>query len=181
MVTVVARVIRLTWVVSVALALVALIAIGVAVALIIGRAPTGAASTTSPSPLALGTPAQVGSMRTTATAVRIVPTDPSHLPSANTEFIAVSVQMTDIGSAAVAYSMNDFALRDQAGIMYSPDIAASSLNGVAMMPIQQMMQPGRRMTGSLVFEIPMSDHTATLLWQPSAGGVQGAASWMMSI
>ncbi len=181
MVTLVVRVIRLTWVTLVVVALLALVGIGVATALIIGRAPGGATAATATAPLALGTPARLGSMQATITSVRIVPTDPSHLPSANAEFIAVSVQMANIGSAAAAYRMDDFAVRDQAGIMYSPDIAGSSLNGVAMTPTQRMMQPGSHIAGAIVFEIPMSDHTATLLWQPATGAMSGAAAWAISI
>jgi len=181
MVTLVVRVIRLTWVALVVVALLALIAIGVATALIIGRTPTGSAPTTSTAPLALGTSARIGSMQTTVTSVRVVPTDPSHLPSANAEFIAVSIQMMDTGMAAVAFNVNDFALRDQAGNMFAPDIAGSSVNGVAALPSQMMMQPGRRISGEIVFEPPISDHAATLLWQPSASATGGAASWALTM
>jgi len=181
MVTLVVRVLRLTWVVSIALALVALLAVGVAAAVIVGRAPTGAASAISTAPHAVGMSARLGSMQTTITSVRIVPTDPSHLPSANAEFIAVSVKMAAIGSATVLYSVNDFAMRDQAGNMFAPDIAGSSLSGVNALPNQGMMQPGRHISGTIVFEAPMSDHTATLLWQPSIVAAKGAASWTLSL
>lgn len=175
------RGIRLAWVVVVILAVLALVAIGVATGFALGRAPSGGASSSSTSILALGTPAQIGSTQATAASVRIVPIDHSHMPSANAEFIAVSMRLANMGNGAAAYSMNDFVVRDQAGNVFEPDPAASSLGGVNAMPTQMMMQPGGRMSGEIVFEMPMSDHAATLIWQPSVSSTGDAASWAITM
>lgn len=170
----IARILRLGWVGGILLTLVALIGVGVVIAVVLARPPSGS-GTAVPTGTASST-----TVRVSVTATRILPIDPSHLPPANHEFVAIAVELTDTGSTDVAYSVNDFLLRDQAGNTFDPDPGAASLAGVSALPVQGTLQPGRRRTGELVFEIPMSDHAATLLWQPAAGQAGGNATWLLT-
>lgn len=79
------------------------------------------------------------------------------------------VRVTNRGSTPVTYRLSDFLLRDQAGTAFDPDPGAAGLASASALPLQGSLQPGASRAGELVFEVPMSDHSATLVWQPSVG------------
>lgn len=166
--TLFARILRLGWLGSILLTLVAVAVIGIAVVVSIARPAAGTPTATAPS---RHMPFSV-SVTTTA---QVVPTDLSHRPAAYHEFIAVTVQLTNTGASTVDYDVSAFLLRDHEGNTFSPDPAGSSLVGAGALPLYGTLKPGEHSRGALVFAVPMSDHTATLLW-PLAG-----ASWMLSI
>ena len=172
--TLIVRILRVGWISGSLLAVVAVVALGVAIAL----AATGP---TAKRASALPTNALREPMRVSVTKARILPIDLSHLPAAQQEFVAIDVQLANSGSTSAAYSVDSFRLRDQAGVTFSPDTGAAYLIGAAALPLRGTLQPGERRTGSLVFQLPMSDHTATLLWQPDAATSSATASWTLSI
>lgn len=180
MVVRVARVIRVTWIAGLALALLALAAIGIAVAVVlIGAQVQPGAS--SPSPHMLGSSVRLGPMEATVTSVRILPVDLSHRPAANHEFVAVSVQLVNTSQSAVPYSISDFVLQDQAGTVFNADVGGSILVGDSALPNQGAIRSRGKIAGQIVFEAPMSDHTATLHWQPGAASGDGEAIWQLNV
>jgi hypothetical protein len=104
----------------------------------------------------------------------VVPTDVSHRPASDHEFIAVDVQLTNASSKALNYSVSQFVMRDQTGSTFDPDPDGSYLIGATALPVQGTLPPGARQGGEIVFEVPLSDHAAALVWQPTQ------ASWEVS-
>lgn len=178
MVVRVARVMRVTWIAGLALALLALavIGIGVAVVLFEARAQPGDAS---PSPRMLGSSVRLGPVEATVTSVRILPVDLSHRPAANHQFVAVSVRLVNTSQSAIPYSINDFVLQDRAENVINADIGGSILIGNDALPGQGSIPSGDKITGDIVFDAPMSDHAATVRWQPGAASSDGEAIWRL--
>lgn len=176
----VVRVMRFAWIVGIALALLALVVIGIGIAQALATAQTHPGDGGSQPPAhMLGTSARLGPMQATATAVRILPVDLSHLPAANHEFVAVSVRLVNVSQVSVTYGVSDFALRDQAGDMINADVGGSALIGSAALPTQGTIPSGGSIVGEIVFEVPMSDHATTLLWQPAAASGDSVATWRL--
>lgn len=172
--TLIVRFLRVGWIGGILLAVVALVALGVAIAL----------AATGPTAKKVGAPptnAPIEPIRVSVTKAHILPIDPSHLPATQQEFVAIDVQLANSSSTTADYSVDSFRLRDQAGVTFSPDTGAAYLIGAAALPLRGTLQPGERRTGSLVFQLPMSDHTVTLLWQPDAATSSATASWTLSI
>ena len=155
------RILRFGWLGAVILTLLATVGIGVAAVVEVSH-PSHNASAAGPT-------AQRSPLSVSVTGVRILPSDPSHRPAANHEFVAIGVQLTDTGSTAVAYDISDFLLRDQAGNVFDADPDGAYLIGSSAVPVQGTLQPGVRRSGEIVFEVPMSDHGAMLLWQLATG------------
>ena len=180
MVVRVVRVMRFAWIAGIALALLALVVIGIGIAQVLVTAQTRLGSgNASPSAHMLGTSARLGSMVATVTAVRILPIDLGHRPAANHEFVAISVRLVNVNQVAEDYGVSDFALRDQAGDTVNPDIGGSALIGTAALPNKGTIAPGGGTAGEIVFEVPMSNHAAMLLWQPTAAPDDGTAAWRL--
>lgn len=168
------HILRIGWVSGVLLAVVALAALGVALVFAATSQPAGKTSAPSASaPRELITVSLAGA--------RILPIDPSHLPAAQEEFVAVNIRFVNSGAVSSAYSMDSFRLRDLAGVTFSPDTAATYLVGASALPLQGTLQAGERRAGNLVFQIPISDHTATLLWLPDPASDTAVASWPLSL
>lgn len=159
------------------LGLVALIAIGVAVAVTLAGARPPASSNT----LRSAAPASTITITVPDTSVQILPTDPSHRPAPAHEFVAVAVQLANTGQTPATYAVTDFALHDQEGNTLAADPAGSTLLGAAPLPAQGTLQPGERRSGEIVFEVPMSDHSAILLWRPEGATPAGTVSWRLTI
>lgn len=179
MVVRVARVVRLTWIASIALALLALVVIGIAVAVVLlpTRAQPGSASL--PSPHTLGSSARLGPMEATVTAVRILPVDLSHRPAANHEFVAVSVRLVNTSAATIAYGLHDFVLKGRTGDVFNADVGGSILIGAIALPDQGTIPPGGSISGDVVFQTPLSDHAATLVWQPATVTGDDVVTWRL--
>jgi len=172
--TLIVRILRVGWIGGILLAVVAVVALGIAIVL----AATGPTTTRTS---ALPTNALREPVSVSVTKARILPVDPSHLPATQQEFVAIDVQLANSGSTPADYSVDSFRLRDQAGVTFNPDVGAAYLIGASALPLRGTLQPGERRAGSLVFQFPMSDHTATLLWQPDAATGSATASWTLSI
>lgn len=172
--TLVVRILRAGWISGVLLAVIALVALSVSLVF-------AAVSPSSRRASALPEEAPSEPVNVLVSRARILPIDPSHLPASQAEFVAIDVQLTNSSSAPSAYNVSDFGLRDQAGVTFSTDPGAAYLIGAAALPVRGALQPGERRAGSLVFQLPMSDHTATLLWQPDAATGSSTASWMLAI
>lgn len=173
--TLLARILRFGWLGSVALVLVAIMAIGIAVTITLVHPSAGGATSA---------PATSGANRVvevSVTGTRILPIDPSHLPAPNHEFVAITIELSDTGSTAAAYGLDDFLLRDETGNVFDPDPDGAYLIGASALPLQGSLQPGQRRVGALVFEVLMSDHEATLAWQPAAGPTGGATTWSLAL
>ena len=180
MVVRVVRVMRFAWVTGIALALLALVVIGIGIAQVLITAQTHPGGGSSlPSAHTLGSSARLGPTQATATAVRILPVDFSHLPAANHEFVAVSVRLVNVSQVSVTYGVSDFALRDQTGDVLDLEVGGSALIGSAALPTQGAIPPGGSIVGEIVFEAPMSDHATTLLWQPAAASGGSVATWRL--
>ena len=154
------------------LAVVALVALGLAIVFTATQASPGSATThpvtTARAPISVSAPE-----------TRILPIDPSHLPASQYEFVAVSVTLSNTSSASADYTVDSFRLRDRTGVTFNPDPGAAYLVGASSaLPLQGTLRPGERRVGNLIFQIPMSDHVVTLLWQPEVGA---AASWTLAI
>lgn len=173
--TLLARILRFGWLGSIILTLVAVAALAVAIAMTVAttKPPETTATTVARQPAAVSV--------SVTTIARVLPTDRSHLPATEHQFIAVSVQLTNAGSQAVDYRVNDFMLRDRGDTTFTPDPAGSSLVGTAALPLHGTLEPGARRSGAIVFQVPMSDHTATLWWQPAADSTGGSTSWTIVI
>jgi hypothetical protein len=118
-------------------------------------------------------------MEAPVTAVRILPVDLSHRPAANHEFVAVSIRLVNISAATVSYGLHDFTLQDQAGNLVNADVGGSALIGAITPPDQGTIPPGGSIAGDIVFQTPMSDHAATLVWQPAAAVSDGVVTWRL--
>lgn len=171
--TLLIRIVRFGWLGGIILTLVAVAAIGVALVVAVAQ-PSAAAPATVPRQLASV------SVSVTTTA-QVLPTDLSHRPASDHEFIAVGVQLTNASARALDYNVSAFVLHDQTGSTFDPDPAGAYLIGSAALPTQGTLQPGTHRSGEIVFEVPMSDDTATLLWQPSGEAAAGADSWVLTI
>lgn len=160
----VVRVMRFAWIVGIALALPALVVIGIGIAQALATAQTHPSDGGSqPSAHMLGTSARLGPIQATATAVRILPIGLGHRPAANHEFVAISIRLVNVNQASVTYSVSDFTLRNQAGDMINADVGGSALIGSAALPTRGTIPSGGSIVGEIVFEAPMSDHATTLL------------------
>lgn len=155
------RILRFGWLGGLLLALAGVTVIGVAIGVAVARLPRGASAAEPAAPYGL--------VAVSVTGTRIVPPDRSHRPAANHAYVAIAVRVTNRGSTPVTYRLSDFLLRDQAGTAFDPDPGAAGLASASALPLQGSLQPGTSRTGELVFEVPMSDHGATLVWQPSVG------------
>jgi len=172
--TLVVRLLRASWISGALLAVVALVALGVAIAFAAAGPMTKRAG-------ALPTNAVVDPMSVSVTSTRILTIDPSHLPATQQEFVAIDLQLANRSSARANFSLDSFRLRDEAGVTFSPDSAASYLIGASALPLRATLQPGERRSGSLVFQAPISDHSVTLLWLPDASTGGAVASWSLSL
>ena len=180
MVVRVVRVMRIAWVAGIALALLALVVIGIGIAKVLVTAQPHLGSSYAPTAHMLGSSARLGPTQATVTAVCILPVDLSHHPAANHEFVAISIRLVNMSQAMVVYGMSDFTLRDRTGAIVKPDVGGSTLIGAAALPNQGAIAPGDRIVGEIVFEVPMSDHATTLLWQPAAPD-DGRAIWQLAL
>jgi hypothetical protein len=168
------RILRFGLVSGVSLAAVALVALGVTIAFTAIQ-PSARSANATPATV-LREPVNVS-----VTGVRILPIDPSHLPASQYEFVAIGVQFANGGSTPAPYGVNSFRVRDQAGVTFSPDTGAAYLIGASALPLQGTLRSGERRAGSLVFQLPMSDHTAALLWLPDAATESAIAMWTLAI
>lgn len=159
MVVRVARLVRLTWMASIALALLALVVIGFAVAVVLvgARAQPGSASPLSSH--ALGSSVRLGPMEATVTAVRILPVDLSHRPAANHVFVAVSVRLVNTSAATVSYGLHDFVLQGQTRDVFNADVGGSILIGAITLPDQGTIPPGGSISGNVVVQPPFARTT----------------------
>lgn len=124
-------------------------------------------------PLSSGASATVDDVQVAVLGARILLVEPSHLPAANHEFVAVQVRLANTGGQGMPYSISDFTLRGLDGTRYQPDPAGAYLVGAAAMPAQGKLGPHVPLSGEIVYQIPMAAHAVVMGYQPGSGPAAG--------
>jgi hypothetical protein len=135
-----------------------------------------------------GTAAKVGQTITAATInvgctlVSVNPLTPDSFepPKAGHEFIYVHVKLTNKDSSEENYDEFDFRIMDGNGNITNMDLAPTSYTANNELRVGKLA-PGGSVEGDIIFQAPVGDHKARLLWTPSYFGSSSSTQYMWNL